>query len=212
MSETINNLSVDCAVIGYENGQLKALLIKRDKEPEKDKWSLPGSYVFMNESVKEAARRVLSELTGIKDVYLSLVGVYDKPNRYPNKRIVSLLFCALIKSDIFELIAGSHAKEVKWHNIEDIKQLPFDHKSMFDNTLTWLKQEIWRKPILINLLPEKFPLNEMQELYQFILQTPIDNRNFRKKVINQGLVERLNEKTKGGQQRPAYLYQLKVEL
>ncbi len=202
-------LSVDCVILGFEDAQLKALLIKRDKEPEKDKWSLPGAYVHTDENIDNAAKRILNELTGIHDVFLSQIGVFGEVNRYPEKRVVSILYCALISPELFELMAGSHAKEVAWKNLSEINVLPFDHNKMLNTSMQWLKNEIWRKPILQNLLPEKFPLNQMQELYQSLLQTTIDNRNFRKKVISQELVERLNEKTKGGQQRPAYLYKLK---
>ncbi len=212
MSERIHNLSVDCAILGYIDNQLKILLIKRDKEPEINKWSLPGSYIYLDEPIDKAAKRVLLELTGIHDIYLSQIGIFSAPDRYPPHRVVSILFCALVKPEIFELLAGSHAKEVSWHDVLTIKTLPFDHKQMLDTALNWLKEALWRKPILINLLPEKFPLNQMLELYQLILQNPIDNRNFRKKVINQGLVEKLNEKSIGGQQRPAFLYKLKVSL
>jgi len=204
----LKHLSVDCTILGYTNGELQILLIKRDKEPEKNQWSLPGSYVNYNETTANAAKRVLNELTGIHDIYLSRVNIFDNPDRYP-ERVISIVYCALIKSDLFELLAGSHAKEVKWHKVEEIKTLPFDHNQMVKTSLSWLKEEMWRKPIMINLLPEKFPLNEMQDLYQFISRIPIDNRNFRKKVINQELVEKLDEKTKGGQQRPAFLYRLK---
>ncbi len=212
MSDKINNLSVDCVIFGYEDNQLKALLIKRDKEPESNKWSLPGSYVYLDEPIDKAVQRVLFELTGIHDIFLTQVGIFGEVDRYPQHRVVSILYCALVKPEMFELLAGSHAKEVSWLAINSLGKLPFDHNKMLDNALNWLKEELWRKPILINLLPEKFPLNQMQELYQLILQNPIDNRNFRKKVISQGLVEKLNEKSKGGQQRPAFLYKLKVPL
>ncbi|MCU4162768.1 NUDIX hydrolase [Carboxylicivirga caseinilyticus] len=209
MGEKIINLSVDCAIFGYEDGKLKSLLIKRDKEPALNQWSLPGSYVYLEETIDEAAKRILFELTGIKEVYLTQVKVFGELDRYPDRRIVSILYCALIKPELFELMAGSHAKEVNWFETDQIGELPFDHNKMINKSLSWLKEEIWRKPILHNLLPEKFPLNQLQELYQTILQEEIDNRNFRKKVINMGLVEKLQEKTKGGQQRPAFFYRLR---
>ncbi len=212
MIDQYNNLSVDCAILGFESGELKALLIKRDKEPENDRWSLPGAYVQTTEVLKNAARRVLNELTGIHDVYLTQVGIFDAVDRYPNHRIISVLYCALVKPEQFDLLAGSHAKEVKWETINKHPDLPFDHNLMLNSALDWLKEEIWRKPILANLLPEKFTLNQMMEVYQFILQSPIDNRNFRKKILNLDLLEKLMEKTSGGQQRPAYLYKWKAEL
>lgn len=212
MSEMIPNLSIDVALFGYKNNELKVLLIRRDKEPEFDKWSLPGGYVDMDEDIQEAAKRRLEELTGITNLFLSQVDLFGNPNRFPTRRVVSVLFCALIKPEQFKLIAGSHAKNVKWFSINDDLKLPFDHKEMIDTAMKWFKAEIWDKPIFINLLPEKFPLNQMQALFMEFLDEPIDNRNFRKKVISQNLVEKLDEKTKGGQQRPAFLYQLKKNI
>jgi len=209
MEEKIANLSVDCAIFGYKNGKLQSLLIKRDKEPALNQWCLPGSYIYLNETIDDAARRILFELTGIEKVYLSQVHVFGELNRYPSHRVVSVLYCALIKPELFQLLAGSHAKEVNWFDVNEVTQLPFDHNLMINTALQWLKEEIWRKPISKNLLPNKFPLNKMQDLFEAILQEEIDNRNFRKKIINMGLVEKLDEKTKGGQQRPAFLYRLK---
>ncbi|MBN2596763.1 MAG: NUDIX hydrolase [Marinifilaceae bacterium] len=209
MGEILLNVSIDCAIFGYVNGELKVLLIKRDKEPEFNEWSLPGGNIYIDENIDDAAHRLLKELTGMSNLFLSQVGLFGETNRYPDRRVVSILYCALVKPEQFELIAGAHAKRIKWSKTNHIKKLPFDHNAMIEYSLTWLKQEIWRKPILVNLLPEKFPLNQMQYLYETFLQQTIDNRNFRKKVMAQELVEKLNEKTIGGKQRPAFLYRLK---
>lgn len=204
-------ISVDCTIFGYEDGELKILLIKRDKLPALEKWSLPGAFISNQERIENSAKRVLNELTGIQNIFLNQTGIFDDPNRYPEQRVISVLYCALIQPELFELIAGSHAKQVKWYNLNEVSDLPFDHNEMITHSLNWLKEEIWRKPILNSLLPNKFPLNQMKDLYQVILQDEIDNRNFRKKVIRQGLVEKLDEKTKGGQQRPAFLYTFKTQ-
>lgn len=209
MNEKLTNLSIDCVIFGFEAGELKILLIKRDKEPELDKWSLPGGNIYIDEDINDAAKRLLKELAGIHNLFLCQIGLFGDTNRYPTRRVISVLYCALVKPEQYELLAGLHAKEVEWFNIEKIHRLPFDHNDMIEYSLRWLKKEIWRKPILANLLPEKFPLNQMQELFTAILKESIDNRNFRKKIINLGLVEKLDEKTAGGQQRPASLYQFK---
>ncbi|PKQ67735.1 hypothetical protein BZG01_06650 [Labilibaculum manganireducens] len=209
MRDILLNVSIDCAIFGYVNGELKVLLIKRDKEPEYNEWSLPGGNIYIDENIDDAAHRLLNELTGMLNLFLSQVGLFGETNRYPDRRVISILYCALVKPEQFELIAGAHAKRIKWSKTNNLKKLPFDHNAMIAYSLKWLKDEIWRKPILVNLLPEKFPLNQMQDLYETFLQQTIDNRNFRKKVMVQGLVEKLNEKTIGGKQRPAFLYRLK---
>ena len=210
--EIIPNLSIDVALFGYIDGKLKVLLIRRKKNPEIKRWSLPGGYIKTDEAIKEAAERCLRELTGISNLFLSQVDLFSQPARYPERRVISVLFCALIKPEQFDLVAGSHAMNVKWITVDDSLHLPFDHNEMIDVSLAWFKREVWNKPIFINLLPDKFPLNEMQRLFEEFLNEPIDNRNFRKKLITQGLVERLDEKTAGGQQRPAFLYRLKEKV
>jgi len=209
MADIIPNISIDVALFGFKGIKLEVLLIKRDKKPEMDQWSLPGGYVYMDESIKDAAKRRLKELTGITKLYLSQIALFGDTNRYPTRRLVSVLFCALIKPEQFKLIAGSDAKDVEWFKVSELGKLPFDHNEMINTAMLWFKNEIWREPIFINLLPQKFPLNQMQNLFTQFLGEAIDNRNFRKKVISQELVEKLNEKTKGGQQRPAFLYKLK---
>lgn len=206
MREILLNMSVDCAVFGFDEGELKILLIRRDKEPAFDSWSLPGGNIYLDEDLDDAAKRLLRELTGMTNLYLTQIRVFGGINRYPGQRILSTLYCALVSSDVFQLIAGSHAKEVSWFPVESLPVLPFDHPLMIETSLAWLRKDIWDEPIVNNLLPEKFPLNQLHFLYEAIMGIKIDNRNFRKKILNQNLIFPLNEKTKGGVQRPANLY------
>lgn len=209
MNQIVPNMSVDCAVFGFDQGVLKVLLIRRDKEPALNSWSLPGGYVYMDEHLNDAAKRLLNELTGMRNLFLTQISVFGDINRYPGERVLSTLYCALVSPDIFELIAGSHAKEVAWFPIENLPTLPFDHPEMVQTSLNWLRKDIWNEPIVNNLLPVKFPLNQLHYLYEAIMGIKIDNRNFRKKVLSQDLIIQLSEKTSGGVQRPAYLYSFK---
>lgn len=208
MQDIIPNLSIDHVIYGYINKELKILLIERDKEPCINQWSLPGGYIHLNETVATAANRILAELTGLNNLFLHQVEIFSAIDRYPANRVISILYCALVKPELFKLLAGSHAKEVKWVTVQEEMTLPFDHYDMIQRSINWIRQQIWQKPVFVNLLPEKFPLNQMQELYETFLGEPIDNRNFRKKVLQSGLVEKLDEKTQGGKQRPAFLYRL----
>ncbi|HBL78177.1 MAG: hypothetical protein A2W90_13910 [Bacteroidetes bacterium GWF2_42_66] len=210
MSQIIPNLSVDCAVFGFDQEGLKLLLIRRDKEPAMNSWSLPGGYIYLDENPDDAAKRLLNELTGVHDLFLSQIAVFGEVNRYPAGRVISTVYCALVRPDVFELMAGSHAREVAWHPVEKLPELPFDHPEMVHTSLQWLQRKIWHKPIANNLLPRKFPLNQLHNLYEAIMGSKIDNRNFRKKVLSQNLIIQLEEKTKGGVQRPAYLYSFRI--
>lgn len=142
----------------------------------------------------------------MENLYLSQIAVFGDVNRYPASRVLSTLYCALVQPEVFSLIAGSHAREVTWMPVELLPNMPFDHDDMVQISLKWLRKDIWDEPIANNLLPEKFPLNQLHYLYEAIMGVKIDNRNFRKKILSRNLIVQLNEKTKGGVQRPAYLY------
>lgn len=208
MKERINHLSVDCCIFGYSEKGLNLLLIKRNKEPEKGRWCFPGGYVNQNEDIDDSAGRLLYSLTGIKDVFMTQVKAFGSVDRYPDVRVISILYCAILRPEYFNLIAGNYAKEAEWFDLNEIEAMPFDHDLMLSEALMWLKDQIVKGKQLQYLLPQKFPLNLMQEIYERLLNKNYDNRNFRKKMVDDGVVIRLDEKTKGGRQRPAFLYKL----
>ncbi len=201
-------LTVDNVVFGFDEGDLKILLIKRGTTPYKGYWALPGDFVYPDENLEIASSRVLRELTGLTEVYLEQVETFANPNRHPLGRVITTAYFSLIKIKDFSLQASSWASSAQWLSIEDINVLAFDHSEILKACFQKLKRRVRVQPIGFELLPPKFTLTELQHLYQAILQTElIDKRNFRKKILAMDLLINLEEVQEGVAHRPAKLYQ-----
>jgi 8-oxo-dGTP diphosphatase len=186
-------VTVDCVVFGYDDSDLKLLLIQRQLEPFAGRWALPGGFVRIEESLEEAARRELTDETGIRSLYLEQLYTFGDPNRDPRERVISVAYYALVKLADHSVRAASDAKEVAWFPVSELPPLPFDHESIVETALRRLKAKVRYEPIGFELLPEKFTLGDLQRLYETVLETPIDKRNFRKKILSMGLLEPLDE-------------------
>ncbi|HDZ41519.1 MAG TPA: NUDIX domain-containing protein [Bacteroidetes bacterium] len=200
-------VAVDCVIFGYDirDKELKLLLIRRRFEPELGKWSLPGGFVKKEEGVSEAARRVLYQLTGLKDVYMKQSYAWGDVHRDTGGRVITISHFALINT--FELNpVMTEASAAHWRSISRIPELIFDHKKIVERAHYELKEGIKLKPVGFELLPEKFTLVQLQDLYEAIYQRKIDKRNFRKKIISMNLLEKLDEKEKETSKKGAYYY------
>jgi 8-oxo-dGTP diphosphatase len=206
MDKSIKSLSTDCVIFGYEDTELKVLLIKRKKEPEEGSWALPGGFILEHENLDSSAERTLLELTGLKGVFMEQVKTYGDLNRYPLRRVITIAYYALIKSDLYNLQAGALASEARWFSIKKIPKLPFDHGDILSESLSILRRKLRQEPVGFELLPDKFSLTELQLLYEAILDTTLDKRNFRKKLLKMKLLLPLNESQKGVPHRAAKLY------
>lgn len=202
----IENLSIDCVIFGFDEGKLKALLIKRNTDPCKGMMSLPGGFVYVDEDLIHAPARRLHDLTGLKDVFLREIGVFGKIDRYPLRRVITIGYYALIKISDYNIHVGEDAQEVQWVSVNELPELPFDHAEIFDEALIKLRKHVRYEPIGYNLLPEKFTITQLQTLYEVILNKQIDNRNFRKKLAKIGFLNDLKEKQKNVSHRAANLY------
>ena len=203
-------LSVDCVIFGYEDKQLKVLLIKSDLEEFQGMWSLPGDLVRPDEDLEEAPYRVLKERTGLKDVYLEQVQTFGSLNRHPSGRVVTTAYYSLI--DIMGHEPERKDNEVHWHPVNDIKELAFDHRLILDTCLSQLREQVMDHPIVFNLLQEKFSLRELQDLYEAILGFELDRRNFRKRITLKNWLVDLNQMEEDVPHRPGKLYKLKSQL
>ncbi len=201
-------ISIDCSIFGYEKEQLNILLFKRIIEPAKGQWSLIGGWIKENESAEDAARRVLNFITGLKDIYLEQVQVFSKPDRDPGGKVLTVTFNALIKIDArnSELV---HEYGAQWFPINEIPSLIFDHEEMVKMALEKLRLTASYNLIGRQLLPEKFTLYHLRQLYSEIFQKNFDPGNFRKKVLSLKLLERLDEKDMAGSKKGAYFYQFR---
>ena len=201
--------SVDCVIFGFDEGELKILLIERNEEPYKDWFALPGHLVNSKDvSIDDAARRILYELTGLTGIYMEQFHTFGELNRHPKGRIITVAYFAMIRINGIKDLkpVTSYAKSAKWVSIKDLPELAFDHKLIFEKGFDKIKSKIAYEPIAFELLPEKFTLTQLQNLYEVILNKKLDKRNFRKKILAYDILKELDEKQKGVSYRAAKLY------
>jgi 8-oxo-dGTP diphosphatase len=199
-------LAVDCVVFGLDDEDLKVLLIRRDLEPFAGRWALPGGFVRVDESVDDAARRELSEETGLSRVFLEQLYTFGTVHRDPRERVVSVAYYALVNLSDHRVKAATDAREAAWFAVSDMPRLAFDHEEITAVALERLKGKVRYRPIGFELLPPKFTLSMLQRLYEKVLERPLDKRNFRKKVLAMGLLEELDEVEQDVAHRAARLY------
>lgn len=203
---TKHYLAVDCIIFGFDTVELKLLCIKRDFEPEKGRWTLMGGFLKENESIDEAADRVLFELTGLNDIFLEQLQAYGDKERDHAGRVISIAYYALINSVKFEDIISKDFS-ASWISINQLPELIFDHSEMVSKALRRLQRRCRSQPIGFELLPEKFTLPQLQNLYEGIFDREYDKRNFRKKILSLGILEKLEEKEKISSKKGAFYYQ-----
>ncbi len=205
-------VAVDCIIFGYDilEKEIKLLLVKRDFEPARGRWSLAGGFVRDNESLDGAASRVLVSLTGLRDVYMEQCYTYGDAERDPGARVISVSYSALIKikdPDLeLKIQHGAH-----WHSLARLPELIFDHSGMVSKAMNELRMKVKIKPVGFELLPCKFTLVQLQNLYEAIYQREIDKRNFRKKILSMDILEKLDEKEKETSKKGAYYYRFNSE-
>ncbi len=201
------HVAVDCIIFGYdeEGRELKVLILKRNFEPAKGEWSLMGGFLNSNESVDDAAKRILNKLTGLSGVYMEQLSTFGEIDRDPGARIISVAYFALIK------INGSDLELVKsygatWVPISKLPVLIFDHTAMIERASKKLQVRARTQPIGFELLPDKFTIPQLQGLYEAIYNKNLDKRNFRRKLLAMDLLEKLEEKEKESSRKGAWYY------
>jgi ADP-ribose pyrophosphatase YjhB (NUDIX family) len=205
-------VAVDCIIFGYDilEKEIKLLLIKRSFEPAMGKWSLAGGFVREKESLDEAACRILYQLTGLRDVYMEQSFTYGEIQRDPGARVISTSYSALIKiQDIDRKLKELNGAQ--WQSLARLPHLIFDHRDMVNRALSVLQMQVKVKPVGFALLPEKFTLVQLQNLYEAIYQREIDKRNFRKKILSMNILEKLEEKERETSKKGAFYYKFNEE-
>lgn len=198
-------VAVDCIIFGFEDAKLKLLIMKRKVDPMEGAWSLVGGFVQEGESTDSAATRVLQLTTGIDDIYMDQLKCYGDVQRDTGARVISIAYYALIRIQEHDRVLateyGAH-----WLSLEQIPELIFDHSQMIQDALARLRDKARFHPLGFELLPEKFSLPQLRNLYEAIYQRELDKRNFRKKVLAMGILEKLDEKDKSTSKKGAHLY------
>jgi 8-oxo-dGTP diphosphatase len=202
-------ISVDCVLFGYDQKELKVLLVRSDPEEFSGLYSLLGDLVKPDEDLEAASYRILKERTGMDDVYLEQVQAFGSIERHPSGRVITIAYYSLIDIKHHKLKLSHH--ELNWHPVKEIKKLAFDHKLILDSCLNRLQEQVMEHPVIFNLLPEKFSLRQLQDLYQAILGLELDRRNFRKNISIKNWLMDMNEMENDVPHRPGKLYKLKSE-
>jgi 8-oxo-dGTP diphosphatase len=198
-------IAVDCIIFGFDGKEMKALLIKRDFEPEMGKWSLMGGFVNSNENVDKAASRVLHQLTGLSDIYMEQLFCFGDTKRDRAGRVISVAYFALIKiAEYTEQLTAEH--EAKWFPLGKLPSLIFDHKEMVAKAKERLREKVLSHPAGFELLPMKFTLPQLKSLYEGIYETTLDKRNFTRKILSLNILKKLNQKEKESSRKGAYYY------
>ena len=203
-------VSVDCVIFGYEDKKLKVLLIKSDLREFEGMWSLLGDLVRPDEDLEEAPYRVLQQRTGLYDVYLEQVHTFGNLGRHPSGRVITTAYYSLvnIKSHKLQLTVN----ELHWHPVDHIDKMAFDHKLILTTSLQRLREKVMEQPVIFNLLPDKFSLRELQDLYEAILGVELDRRNFRKRIMLKNCLVDLTQMEEDVPHRPGKLYKLRSQL
>jgi len=204
-------LTVDCVVFGYDAASLRVLLIQRASPPFARAWALPGGFVRMDETLDEAARRELREETSVSHLYLEQLYTFGALDRDPRERVVSVAYFALVKLSDHTIRAATDASDAAWFAVDELPTLAFDHESIVEAALERLRGKVRYRPIGFELLPPKFTLTDLQSLYEAVLGTELDKRNFRKRVLAMELLEELDEVEEDVAHRAARLYRFRRE-
>lgn len=203
-------ISVDCIIFGFDTRNLQILLQERNFEPFRGELSLMGGFLKENESLDEAAYRVLEERTGYKNIYMEQVGTFGAVDRDPGARVVSTAYFTLVdKTKLDHSISNRFGG--RWVNVKDLPTLNFDHTKMVKKAVRMLQDRISYKPVGFNLLPQEFTLGQLQALYESILNETIDKRNFRKRIAEMYYIEKTGGIDKTSSKRGAALYRFNFD-
>lgn len=203
-------VALDSIIFGFDGEKLKLLLVKRGVEAHGGTWSLMGGWLQSQEDTEGAAARILHELTGLTNIYLEQLQVFGNPSRDPVERTVSIAYFALINvADYADVI--SHTFDAQWFSVHELPTLLFDHGRMVEMAVERLRYKATQHPIGFELLPAKFTIPQLQNLYESIFDTEFDKRNFSRKILSTKLLIKLDEKQKGYSKKGAYLYKVDGE-
>lgn len=210
--DCIDNISVDNLIFAMHNSKLKVLLVKYTSGLAANKWGLIGHWVKMNENLHTAAARVVKQATGVDNLYLDQLAAFGNVDRYPAQRIITVAYYSLVRFEETTLTVPLDLAEAAWFDVYDMPELVFDHNEIVDSCLQRLQYTVRHEPIGFNLLPEKFTLLQLQEIYEAVLKKPLDKPNFRRKINKMNLLIDCHEKQTNVAHRAASLYRFDINV
>jgi len=208
----IDNLSVDNLIFSVQDGQLNILLAQYKYGLAANQWGLIGHWVKSDENLVTAAERILKHTTGVKNFHLDQLATFGDVNRYPPRRIITIAYYSLVRFEEAKVVIPEHVIDVRWFNVHELPTLIFDHQNIVDTCLAQLKYKVRHEPIGFSLLPEKFTLLQLQEIYEAILDVKLDKPNFRRKILKMNLLINCNEKQHDVAHRAANLYRFDIHV
>ncbi len=221
--EINHSLSVDCVIFGYDCEGLKVLLVEQRTPPNqpivRHRMKLPGSMILENETLPEAARRVLLERTGLERVYLKQIDIFSNPQRVvgeelewiakfhevATQRVVTVGYYALVPIT-YNRLRHTKRKGATWCKYNKVPRLVMDHNEILEKAMEMLREDFERSPIAFELLPKRFTIRELQDLYSAVKGVELDNRNFRKKILGSGIIASTGDKEQNVAHKPAEYY------
>jgi len=211
-ADVMKSITIDCVIFSFDNESLEVLLVEHAHGIRQGEWGLPGGWILKDEDIDDAAQRLLFKLSSLKNIYLEQLKAFGAPDRFPLGRVITIGYYALIKKESYKLKAGLTASNVKWFRIKDIPDLIYDHNEILNYSLEHLRKKVRQAPIGFNLLPEKFTLLQLMQLYEEILGVEMDKPNFRRKFLKMKLLKGLEEKQQDVSHRAAKLYKFDHEI
>ena len=204
-------VAIDCVIFGFDSNskKLSVLLVRREVDPFKGLWKLIGDFPDSKTSMGKSANDILYKLTGLKDIYLSQLKTYGDVNRDPWERIISIVYYSLIRVDVLKNIY-LEKYNAKWFEFNNLPELILDHREMVEDAIEKIRKKAKSEPLGFELLPKYFTLPQLQNLYECIYDTEFDSRNFRKKILSTGFLEKSNKKDKSSSKKGAYLYRFNL--
>ncbi|OXG08095.1 NUDIX domain-containing protein [Flavobacterium araucananum] len=208
----IDGISIDCVIFSFDKKNLEVLLVQHAEGASIGKWGLLGGNLYLEESVDNAALRILYELTGLDNIYLEQLKAFTDPDRVKSTRVITVGYYTLLNREDYNIKASVSVIEAKWHKIQDIPNLIFDHNEILEFSLMQLRNRVRQAPIGFNLLPDKFTLLQLMHLYEEILGIELDKSNFRRKILHMKLLVPLDEKQQEVSHRAAKLYKFDADI
>lgn len=203
------SVTTDCVIFGFDGVKLKVLLVERGMAPYKGRWAFPGGFLNMDESAEEGALRELKEETGLEGAYIRQFHTFSAPQRDPRERVITIAYYALVRMQ--EVKGGDDASDARWFALDEVPPLAFDHDQILRKAEKTLRQQIHFEPVGFELLPEKFTIKQLQNLYEAILDMRFDRRNFYNKMRRLGMLELMGDTASPSQRREANLFSFNAE-
>ena len=204
-------VAVDSIIFGVRDNKLNLLVFEREVDPLKGNWSLIGSFVGMNESVDDAAKRILKELTGLENIFMEQLHCFGKTHRDPGARVISIAYWSLIRIDQNNIAFSAKNHRAKWVPLNKMPRLVLDHNQMVEKAINHLREQARFYPIGFELLPKEFTLSQLKKVYEAIFDNQIDDRNFRKKILRSQLLIDLKKKDMTTSKKGSFLYNFNEE-